>query len=73
MKPPIIVAMVHEKIIHLKSAILLDNPNLICFSTVFASSGAWKPLAVLEIRTRILNKAKEIAMRPVLIPTILTE
>jgi hypothetical protein len=52
---------------------LLSNPDLIFFSIELARSGAWNPFAVLEIRTKMLNKANEIAILPVRIPTILTE
>lgn len=48
-------------------------PALMLLSTVFASSGAWNPFAVLDTKTRILNSAKEMAIRPVRMPTILTE
>src|SRR5664280_1004108 len=66
-------ATVHDKIISLKFSRSGPVPEFMFVSMVFARRGAWNPFAVLEISTRMLNKAKETAILPVLIPTILTE
>jgi hypothetical protein len=72
-RPPIIVATVHERMISLKSNKLGLTPMFIFFSMVLANNGAWNPLAVLDINTSILKRAKETAILPVRMPTILTE
>lgn len=73
-RAPVIVANVVENNIHLNIYNnSLELPIFILFSIFLANSGACIVFAVLDIKANTLNTAKDIAILPVLTPTILTE